>query len=234
MWQKKRLRIPQGLQPVTCSTVAAHPWVFGLGQEEPSGFYLSPPNAVDYLTSRLAGAAERQDVTVVMLTAPTLATFIGTLAQAASVLPIPALTQIHRRATTAASLMTSKMQIPAAPGGLPASVPLSIVTTRAAAGVQALQQGVTDAGIGGGIEDIGTALAAFSAQRATLLDEATNALAQLQAGSFSAWVLSATDSVQTAAALMRKDIPDTDAIFTLALMFVGADLAPLRAMVAEV
>ncbi|WP_411705656.1 hypothetical protein [Edaphovirga cremea] len=232
MWQKKFLRIPPDLRAVTCSTVAAHPWTFGLGKAEPSGVYLSPPNAIDYLIGRLAGTAVRQDVTVMMLTASTLAEFIGRLALAADVLPIPALTQIHRRASTAASLASSKMQLPAAPGGLPAPVPLSIITTRAAAGAQALQKAIADAGIGGDIDDIGTALAMFSAQRATLLNEAKSALQQLQAGSFAAWVLSATDT-QTAAALLREDVPDADAAFTLALMFVGADLAPLREMVTD-
>lgn len=231
MWHKSLLRIPPNLAPVNCSTVAVHPWAFGVGQTEKSGSFLSPDNAINALASRLAGADGDQDVLILLITAKSLTEFITLLTTAAKVFPIPALTQVQRRAKAALSLDTSKMQIPARPGGLPASVPLSVATTRAASDAQALQKAISDTAAGSSSAAIATALAAFKQQRAALLTEAKNSLAQLQGASVPLWSLSVNGSTQTAIAEMKKDTPDSQAIFSLAIMFVGADLAPLRAMV---
>ncbi|HGM4960281.1 TPA: hypothetical protein ACKPZ6_003859 [Serratia liquefaciens] len=233
MWEQKRLHIPENLQGVTCSTVVAHPWVFGLGQEEDSGFYLSPPNAVNYLVTRLAGASVRQDVTVILLAAPTLAAFVAVLTTAAEVFPIAPLTQVQRRAKTAISLATSRMQLPAVAGGLPPAVPLSVSTTRQAVGAQSLIQAIADAAAPSTPEGITAALAEFTRSRAALLDAAKEGLAQLQAGNVDVWAVSAIGDTQTAARLMREGVPEADRVFTLALMFVGDDLAPLRTMLGE-
>ncbi|CQJ57431.1 phage-like protein [Yersinia intermedia] len=230
-WHKSTLRIPQNLAPINCSTVAVHPWAFGVGQTERSGSFLSPANAINALASRLAGADSDQDVLILLITAKTLAEFITLLTSAEKVFPIPALTQVQRRAKAALSLDVSKMQIPARPGGLPASAPLSVATTRQASGAQALQKAISDTAAGSSSEAIGTALAAFKQQRAALLTDAKNSLEQLQGVSVPVWSLSVEGNTQTAIAEMKKDIPDSQAIFSLAIMFVGADLAPLRAMV---
>lgn len=230
-WNKSTLRIPAVLAPVNCSTVAVHPWAFGVGQTEQSGSFLSPTNAIDALASRLAGADNNQDVVVFLITATTLAQFITLLTAVAEVFPIPVLTQVQRRAKAALSLDTSKMQIPARPGGLPASAPLSVSTTRQASRAQALQKAISDTAAGSSSEAIGNALTAFSQQRAALLAEATSGLEQLQGASVPIWSLSVEQNTETAIAEMKKDIPDGEAIFSLAIMFVGVDLAPLRAMV---
>ncbi|HEI6705257.1 TPA: hypothetical protein SJ425_000074 [Yersinia enterocolitica] len=231
MWRKSLLRIPPNLASVNCSIVAAHPWAFGIGQTEKSGSFLSPANAINALASRLAGVDSNQDVLILLITAKTLAEFITLLTAAAAVFPIPALTQVQRRAKAALSLDASKMQIPARPGGLPASVPLSVATTRMASGAQALQKAISDTAAGSSSEAIGTALAAFKQQRAALLTDAKNSLEQLQGASVPIWAFSVEGNTQTAIAEMKKDIPDSQAIFSLALLFVGEDLAPLRAMV---
>lgn len=231
MWHKSVLRIPPNLAPVNCSTVAVHPWAFGVGQTEQSGSFLSPVNAINALASRLAGADNNQDVVVFLITATTLAQFITLLTAVAEVFPIPVLTQVQRRAKAALSLDTSKMQIPARPGGLPASAPLSVSTTRLASGAQAVQKAISDTAAGSSSEAIGNALTAFSKQRAALLAEATNGLEQLQGASVPIWSLSVDGNTQVAVDEMKKDIPDGEAIFSLAIMFVGVDLAPLRAMV---
>ncbi|CNK47095.1 phage-like protein [Yersinia frederiksenii] len=49
-WHKSTLRIPQNLTPVNCSTVAAHPWAFGVGQAEKSGSFLSPLKTINDFT----------------------------------------------------------------------------------------------------------------------------------------------------------------------------------------
>ncbi|ELI8404898.1 hypothetical protein RSJ44_001544 [Yersinia enterocolitica] len=231
MWRQSILRIPPNLAPVNCSTVTAHPWAFGVGQAEKSGSFLSPANAINALASRLAGADSNQDVVIFLITATTLGQFITLLTTAAEVFPIPALTQVQRRAKAALSLDTSKMQIPARSGGLPASAPLSVATTRMASGAQALQKAISDTAAGSSSEAIGTALAAFKQQRAALLTDAKNSLEQLQGASVPIWAFSVEGNMQTAIAEMKKDIPDSQSIFSLALLFVGADLAPLRAMV---
>jgi hypothetical protein len=233
MWEQKRLHIPENWEGTVCSTVVAHPWAFGLGQEEDSGFYLSPPNAITYLVNRLAGASVQQDVTVIMLASPTLPAFVTQLASAAEVFPIPALTQVQRRAKTAISLATSRMQLPAVSGGLPPAVPLSVKTTRQAAGAQMLIQAIADTVVPSTPEGITAALADFAQSRASLLAAAKEGLQQLQAGSVTVWALSAVGDTQTAARLMRDAIPESDTVFTLALMFIGDDLAPLRAMLGE-
>ncbi|WP_392433205.1 hypothetical protein ACF3VQ_02080 [Yersinia sp. HM-2024] len=231
MWRKSLLRIPANLAPITCSTVAVHPWAFGVGQTEKSGSFLSPANAINALASRLAGTDNNQDVLILLITANTLGEFITLLTAAGDVFPIPALTQVQRRAKAALSLDVSKMQIPARPGGLPAAAPLSVTTARQASGAQALQKAISDTAAGSSSAAIGSALTAFSQQRAALLAEAKNSLAQLQGASVPVWSLSVEGNTQTAIAEMKKDIPDSQAIFSLAILFVGADLAPLRAMV---
>lgn len=231
MWHKSVLRIPANLAPVNCSTVAAHPWAFGVGQTEESGSFLSPVNAINNLASRLVGVNGDQDVVILLITAKTLAEFITLLTAAAEVFPIPALTQVQRRAKAALSLDVSKMQIPARPDGLPAAAPLSVATTRLASGAQALQKAISDTAAGSSSEAIGIALAAFKQQRAALLSEANNSLEQLQGASVPVWSISVEGNTQTAITEMKKDIPDSQAVFSLAVMFVGADLAPLRAMV---
>lgn len=231
MWHKSILRIPANLAPVNCSTVAVHPWAFGVGQTEQSGSFLSPVNAINNLASRLVGVNGDQDVVILLITAKTLSEFITLLTAAAEVFPIPALTQVQRRAKAALSLDVSKMQIPARPGGLPAAAPLSVATTRQASGAQALQKAISDTAAGSSSEAIGVALAAFKQQRAALLSEANNSLEQLQGASVPVWSISVEGNTQTAITEMKKDIPDSQAVFSLAVMFVGADLAPLRAMV---
>ncbi|EMJ5764139.1 hypothetical protein R8O61_001742 [Klebsiella oxytoca] len=234
MWKRYRLCIPESLQRVSCSTVVAHPWVFGLGQEEKSGFYLSPPNAVNYLINRLAGADVSQDVTAILLAAPTLTEFVKQLTEAATVFPLPALNQIKRRAATASSLATTRMQIPATDGGLMPSAPLSASTISKSLNAQSVINAMGAAAIPGNPESITSMLADFASERAALLKEAKEELAQLQAGGVNVWSVSATGNTQTATRLMREEIPEADRVFTLALMFVGEDLAPLRAMLREI
>ncbi|EPN2803333.1 hypothetical protein ACTWOG_000982 [Serratia marcescens] len=231
MWEEKQLRIPKNTQSVICSSVMAHPWVFGLGQEESSGFYLSPPNAVEYLVKRLASAPVAQDVTALMFTATTLPAFVSTLATAAQVFPLPALTQLQRRAATAAQLATTKMQLPARPGGLPPAAALSLATTRQAYGAQNLIAAAGEALLPGAPAEIESALASLATLRATLLQEALDTLELLQAGSVPVWAVSAEGSTQLAISRLRDNIPNPDAIFTAAMLFVGDDLTPLRDMV---
>lgn len=232
-WGKKRLRIPENLSGVTCSTVVAHPWVFGLGKQEDSGFYLSPENAVNYLSDKLKNTDINQDVTVFMWTATTLIDFINVTTAAAGVFPIPALTQVQRRATSAVSLAESRMQLPSIPGDLPMPVSLSVNTTRAASGAQGVADAVKNASSAVSIDALGDLLTAFASKKAQLLADAADLLKQLQGNSCDVWEISIKQDTQLAVREMMADIPTPDAIFTVAVMFVGQDLGPLRGMVSQ-
>ncbi|RQM39117.1 hypothetical protein [Erwinia psidii] len=231
MWREMQLAISDGAAPV-CSVLAAHPWVYGLGQAEESGVYLSPLNAVAWLRQRLSAAPVRQDVTAIMLTAATLSEFISRLAALAAVFPLPAVMQVWRRAKTAQSIDITKMQIPAASAGLPAACPLSVPTLRSAAAAAAVS-GLANATsvTGDGVAD---ALSAFNVQRSALINEAKTTLAQAQTAAVNVWSISARQDTGTAGGLMQDSIPNPDHIFTLALLFTGDDLAALRTMLRDI
>ncbi|NHB87198.1 hypothetical protein C5471_05515 [Photorhabdus tasmaniensis] len=230
MWQRKRLSIPAGLKPVTCSTVAVHPWSYGAGKTQSSGHYLSPDNAVNYLADKLVSAGADNNVTVLMITAASLGEFVKNLAGVGAIFPLPELKQLERKARNAANLAISKMQIPALQNSLPAPMPLSLSTVRAATAAQQLQETISQTTGGHSSETMSQMLSQFAAQRAGILKNASETLTRLQSGSFPIWALS-TDNVPAAVTNMKKGIPAGDAIFTLAMLFVGEDLAQLRAMV---
>ncbi|MFJ5422280.1 hypothetical protein ACIPSQ_16915 [Pectobacterium parvum] len=232
MWHEKRLAIPANMRPITCSTVVVHPWTFGVGQAVESGVFLSPPNAVNTLAGKLAGAPANHDVVIFMITATTIEQFITLLTAAAAVFPLPELTQVQRRARSALSLAVTKMQRPMPSGSLPAAVPLSFSTARQASTAQAMQQAISQTG-GAVMADIANALAGFAVQRQALLAAAGETLQQLQGASVPIWALSVDNSIETALLEMRENIPNPDAVLTLCMMFVGEDLGALREMVTE-
>lgn len=229
-WQRSTLCIPEQLAPVNCSTVVVHPWAFGVGQVEESGAFLSPTNAVNALTAHLVGVDSAHEVAVFLIAATTLSDFINQLRSVSNILPLPAITYVHRRAKAAAELNASKMQLPGRSLTLPPAAPLSAATTRQALTAQAMLTAACAARTSGGNAAIDTALAAFVQRRAQLLADAKANLATLQGATTSIWAFSAA-SVQRALTDMKKDIPTPHAIFSVALLFVGADLTPLKGMV---
>lgn len=231
MWQKKRLSVSPSAAGMVCSVLTAHPWVYGLGQSEVSGVYLSPVNAVAWLRQRLNAAPVRQDVTAIMLTAATLGEFISRLAALAAVFPQPAVMQVLRRARTAQSLDSTKMQIPTTSASLPAPCPLSVATLRSAAAAAAVSGLANAAAVTAA--DLAVAQAAFTAQRARLINEAQSALAQAQTAAVNVWGVSARQDTGAAARMMNEGIPHADRVFTLAQVFIGNDLAALRAMLGQ-
>ncbi|EEI9431215.1 hypothetical protein A4J56_005382, partial [Salmonella enterica subsp. diarizonae] len=47
MWFSAKLTLPAGnSKPVTCSSIAVHPWDVEAGHVTPDGAYLSPVNAI--------------------------------------------------------------------------------------------------------------------------------------------------------------------------------------------
>lgn len=235
MWTDSTLALPDALATVTCSTVAAHPWTPGLGQVTEDGTYLSPANATAWLAGRLSGVPVGHDVTAWLITAPTLAGFITRLTALAAVFPQPLVTQVQRRAATAQTHATTRMQIPATPGGLPAATTLSVSSARRAQNAGAAIQAATDTlpGMGASLDTVTQALASFAAERASALQALSDTLAGLQAATASLWTLSVARDVAAAREALTTDVPQTDAVFALALLFVGEDLSALRALTTE-
>lgn len=224
MWERRRLMVSAAASGLTCSVLAAHPWT-SAGQKTGTGHYLSPDNAIGSVTTRLSGAAAGADVTAWLITAPTLTEFISQLASLTAIFPLPEVSALYRRAAAAASLATSRMQIPSTPGGLPAARALSVSTLRRAA----LSAQTASAGQAA-TPDLSSALAAFKQQRAALIAAAEQESADIGAQSLAVYSVSVAGDVTGAIREMREDIPDTDHVFTLCLAFIGDDLTALRGM----
>lgn len=232
MWRKAVLRMPGNMQALTCSMVPAHPWVYGVGRQETSGSYLSPANAVDYLAGRLAGQGEEISATVFMICANSHTEFMPLVTALAGVLPLPAMSQVQRMAQTAATQAVTRMQLPGKiGGGLPAAVPLSTSAQRLALNAQRIAEAKAGAAIGSSVGGLQSALAGFAQARQSALDVVSQAMAALQGKSAPAWVFTAKGAAASVGAAMKKDIPHQDAVFTLAVLFVGKDLEQLEAMI---
>ncbi|ATM78676.1 hypothetical protein [Serratia fonticola] len=232
MWRKAVLRMPGNMQALTCSMVPAHPWVYGVGRQETSGSYLSPANAVDYLAGRLAGQGEEISATVFMICANSHTEFMPLVTALAGVLPLPAMSQVQRMAQTAATQAVTRMQLPGKiGGGLPAAVPLSTSAQRLALNAQRIAEAKAGAAIGASVGGLQSALAGFAQARQSALDVVSQAMAALQGKSAPAWVFTAKGAAASVGAAMKKDIPHQDAVFTLAVLFVGKDLEQLEAMI---
>lgn len=228
MWAKKRLTLSGDVSSIICSILVAHPWTPGAGKKESSGHYLSPENAISWTAGKLAGAPSDLDVTAMLLTAPSLTSFAAVLATAAEVFPLAQLTQTWRRASAAMTLETSKMQLPASMGGLPAASALSVPTLRQATAAQAV---ITAGSAAGG--DLSGTLAAFREQRASLLTSAQKQLQELTGATLDVWTVSAIRNTAGAVQEMRDGIPDPDHVFSLCLVFAGEDLSELRGMLKD-
>lgn len=224
--------MPGNMQALTCSMVPAHPWVYGVGRQETSGSYLSPANAVDYLAGRLAGQGEEISATVFMICANSHTEFMPLVTALAGVLPLPAMSQVQRMAQTAATQAVTRMQLPGKiGGGLPAAVPLSTSAQRLALNAQRIAEAKAGAAIGASVGGLQSALAGFAQARQSALDVVSQAMAALQGKSAPAWVFTAKGAAASVGAAMKKDIPHQDAVFTLAVLFVGKDLEQLEAMI---
>ncbi|HDL6875505.1 TPA: hypothetical protein PXL76_003454 [Yersinia enterocolitica] len=232
MWRKATLSIPGNMAAVNCAMLPVHPWVYGVGRSEESGSYLSPQNAVDYLAGKLAGSGGPQRVVVFMVCATDHPAFMQALTQFSAVLPLPVFSQVARMASTAATLATTKMQLPANAGnGLPLPQPLSSATSRMAINAQRIAQAKDAAGAGANLAGLASALSGFASAKAAALASVESALNGLLAGSAQAWVFTASGSAATVASEMKKNVPQQDAVFTLATLFAGEDLTTLEAMI---
>nr|QIF59964.1 hypothetical protein FVA69_17015 [Providencia sp. 1701011]QIF63966.1 hypothetical protein FVA70_17035 [Providencia sp. 1701091] len=215
---------------LTCSMVPAHPFVYGLGQKTDTGCYLSPTNAINHIAKKLAGAGET-DIVVMMVCAKSQVEFMSLLQVFSSVFPLPVFSQVERMAKTAANLQVTKMQLPSKQfGGLPKPQALSTSTSRATINAQLIEQTKNSAGSASSIDTMKSAMSGFKSARETALKEIGNKLTDLLGKSVVIWSFTGKGTGDYLAEQLQKDIPEPDAIFTLATLFAGSELAPLKGM----
>lgn len=229
MWKQCDVR-PGFIQSVSVSISAAHPWVYGLGQQTANGIYLSPVNAVGWLAEKLVGITDSIDVVIFMVAGQTHEEFMANLDPLTSVFPTPAFTQVSRLARSAAELATVKMQIPAkGANGLPDLVPLSVATTRTMSSAAAVASAAAPGSVS--LAGLKASLADFTAKRAGLLSGIADAAGELSAKSARAWVFTATGGGVELVRELLTDIPAVSSIFAAAIMLAGSDLSSIRGMI---
>lgn len=235
MWREAQLAFTDSLSALNCSIVPAHPWVYGLGQQTDNGAYLSPVNAVRYLADKMAGMGGNADVVIMMVTGQTHETFMKSLGDLVDVFPAPAFTQVKRLAQSAAELAIERMQIPAkSSAGLPASVPLSVPTSRTALAAAAINQAQKAAGETVDIGSLKQKLGEFAQLRDQLISDVASGLNDLQGKSARAWVFTASDDIGTTLLELVKSIPQQSAIYTAAMMLVGDNLDGIKGMIHDI
>lgn len=209
-----------------CSVVCIHPWSDGAGNQQPSGNYLSPPNAINALLPYLSSAGSL-DIVVLMLTAPSSEAFLSMTSQFADVFPVPDITRLSRKIKSLAELATTRMQIPAKPAiRLPDAVPLSVQTTSLLNGAEAIAAAVSPAALS--IDGLGDMLSEFKAARAQALDELRNIQSTLQQKACPVWCFSCQGDAALAIKYIRENIPHPEQVFTAVLLFAGENLSALR------
>ncbi|MCG3462014.1 hypothetical protein L7G72_09155 [Xenorhabdus bovienii] len=233
MWQRKTLQLSPNLSGMTAAIVPVHPFIYGIGQQTDSGSYLSPTNAIHYLSNKLTGAGSLNAV-VLMICAKTHDEFMQNLTQFSSVLPLPVFSQVTRMAKTADSLATTKMQLPGKPGGgLPLPQPLSTPTSRLAVNAQLIEQAKAQASAGSSLAGLKSQLSGFATARQNALQQVSDTLNGIKDKTVSVWAFSGKGNGALLAEKMHKDIPEPDAVYTLATLFVGDDISPLERMLSH-
>ncbi|HED1790614.1 TPA: hypothetical protein R4X15_001732 [Citrobacter amalonaticus] len=231
MWRESVIKIADNMAALSCSIVPAHPWVYGLGQITDSGGYLSPANALGYLANKLMASHASGDVIVIMIAENTHDIFMQALNQLVTVFPAPVFTQVKRMATAAAELSTVKMQLPSKVNALPVVAPLSVSTNRLALNAQRVAAAQLEAAASTSITGLKSQIDGFIQERAGLLSSLSQSLDDLKGASARAWTFSFTGNHSTAAAELLKGIPQTTAVHTTAMMFIGDSLADLGKMI---
>lgn len=230
MWKKSVLHPTDATRTGNIAIIAAHPWVYGLGQQTKNGTYLSPINAVGWLAEKLAGLTESADVVIFLVSGLSHDDFMANLDPLTEIFPAPAFTQASRLARSAAELATVKMQKPARViNGLPEPVPLSVPTTRIQSSAATVVSAVAPGSMT--ISGLKASLSRFTTQRAGLISDITDAAGDLAAKSASAWVFTSSGDGITVGRELLKDIPDMSSIYSAAIMLVGSDLSSIRGMI---
>ncbi|MDQ2229218.1 hypothetical protein RBI69_05155 [Citrobacter portucalensis] len=159
--------------------------------------------------------------------------FMQGLNKLSTVFPAPVFTQVSRMAAAAAELSTVKMQLPVKADVLPASAPLSVSTNRLALNAQRVAAAQLAAAVSTTTTDLKNQVTGFIQERAGLLSSLSQGLDDLKAASANIFSFSYSGSYAVAAAELLKGIPQTTAVHTAAMMFIGDSLSDLGKMLHE-
>ena len=233
MWNESNVRLAGNIQTDNVVLVAAHPWVYGLGQKTESGVYLSPANAVAWLAEKLASLTEQTEVIVFMVAGQSHDEFMACLDPLTAVFPAPAFTQVSRLARSAAELATVRMQKPAkAINGLPDALPLSVTTTRTMSSAAAVASAAASGSLS--LSGLKASLAEFTTLRSVLLSGIADGAEALAAKSARAWVFTASGDAATMMKALLTDIPAASSVYSAAIMLTGSDLSDIRGMIHDI
>ncbi|WP_024549889.1 hypothetical protein [Siccibacter turicensis] len=229
MWREAILKLTEAVE-TNCSVTAAHPWVYGLGQQTDNGAYLSPANAVAWFGEKLGSVTGDTDVVILLATGQTQEEFLSRLDPLTDVFPVPAFTQVSRLARSAAELATVKMQKPAkAEGGPGAALPLSVPTARAVSAAAAIAKAGEAKAMS--MDDLKKSLTEFSAKRASLLADIAAGAGDVSAKSARGWVFTASGNAADILRQLMGGIPARTSVYCAAIMLTGKDLSGIRSMI---
>lgn len=223
-WEKAILR-PAAMN-ICCSVVCLHPWSENTGNITPSGRYLSPDNAISALLPYLTENTEK-DVVALLLCAPSADEFLSLTRQFSGTFPLPEVGRMSRMISSQLSLAISRMQIPARPvTSLPEPVTLSTQTTRSMTLAATIAQAATPAAISP--ETLSSSLNQFREARDKTLQEIAGQETALRQQFCPVWRFCNKGALNQTAALIQKNIPRPEWVFTAVMLFVGDELSSLR------
>ena len=230
MWREAKLALPGEFPALNCSMTAAHPWVYGLGQQTDNGAYLSPANAIAWLGEKLASVTGKTDVVILLATGQTQDEFLSRLDPLTDVFPVPAFTQVSRLARSSAELATVKMQKPAKVAGGPgATLPLSVPTARAVSAAAAVAKAGQAKAMS--MDDLKKSLTEFIEKRVSLLADIAAGAGDVSAKSARGWVFTGSGNAADLLRQLMSGIPARSSVYCAAIMLAGEDLSGFRSMI---
>lgn len=210
--------------------IAVHNWTFGVGKQEPSGTYLSPPNAIKRLAEKLRDSADRGaggEAVCMLVCAGQHAEFIDKLAKVCDIIPAPGFTQALTTARAHAGLEALKMQRPAALTYPAWPEPGELVEKNHRESRRVLLSEMAMLGAHRTRSPVDTLAELVKLREKTVSDLAGRF--SEQDGGVPVWSWTGTGGpASLAAALEASSPPDYSNIFTAAVLFTGADLTFLR------
>lgn len=234
VWKYRKVALSGDIAQINCGISTVHPYLYGVGQQTDSGNYLSPVNALTFLSRQLVKAGDYSEAIIFLISGDSEADFISQLKSVTNVLPVPSLTQIKRLAESSAQLAIEKMIIPAPINtALSSSAPLSVASMRSALNALAVKRAQDDAGGSFSLEQLKQSVAGFSDLRDGMLSDIAADFEELRGKSANVWVFSGQGNVINSVGGMMKNIPQATSVHSAAVMFMGDDLTAIRGMIHE-
>lgn len=233
-WERKRIQFSGTLPQIVCSQLTAQPYSYGVGQQTPTGNWLSTANAVAWLAQKLARTGGGGELLVMMVCGTTESSYASALTAFSAVMPLPDISRALTQVTANARLQVDRMLIPTdVSSGLSAAAPLLFATGRQAQAADGIQQALGAASLPLSMESMQAGLEAFTAARDTAVAGIAQGLDDLTQKNAEIWVFSGNGLYSQMAVDLLDDVPELTAVQATATMFAGDDLSALRGLVHE-